>query len=240
MAGGTLSRMRNIVRAEIDDLLHQMENPKVMVRQMILDMEEALEEAVVAVGRAMVNEKLLERQLNARQEEAAHWQRKAEEAGEEDLARRALQQKVPVEAGDLEEALEESRKVTADLKQQLVRYKVKLDEARARQATLVLRRRVVQGAGAADRGRPVREAKAFARFDRFCQEVAQEETAAEVYKEMIGSKPALDEAFDRLEQKQRVEMCEGCTKANVLPYTSGVCKRNVVQAEDCQKKAVWK
>ena len=208
MAGGILSRMRDIARAEIDDLLRQMEDPKVMVRQMILDMEEALDEAVVAVGRGMANEKLLERRLKTRQEEAAHWQRKAEEAveaGEEDLARRALQQKVAAAAGDLESALEEARKVTADLKQQLVQYKVKLDEARARQAALVLRRRIVQGSGAVDRGRPAGEAEAFARFDRFCQEVAQEEAAAGVYEEMAGSKPALDEAFDRLEQKQRVE-----------------------------------
>ena len=47
---GTFSRISNVVRAEVNEVLNQVEDPKKMVRQMIRDMEDALDDAVVAVG----------------------------------------------------------------------------------------------------------------------------------------------------------------------------------------------
>ena len=210
MAKGALSRVADIIKADIDDLLSRMEDPGKLIWQMILEMEEAVEEAVATVGRAIGNEKLLERRLREVQAAEEAWEMKAAqavEAGEDDLARQALHQKATAmgAAQDLEAALEEARQVTAQLKQQLAQFKSKLDEARARQRTLVARCRVAQGRRGVVRHPVGVRTDVFERFEGFCQEVAGEEAAAEVYEEVAGSNPMLDEAFEKLEQKKRVE-----------------------------------
>ena len=198
---GTFSRISNVVRAEVDDVLNKIEDPKKMVRQMVLDMEDALDDAVVAVAQAMANEKLLARRIAQKREESALWARKAADvmdAGEEELARKALFQKVAVDeaVNTLQKARGEAEEVTATLKQRLAELKAKLASARARQSTLAIRKQVV-----------VQEMRQDARveaYDRFVRDVAREEATAEIYAEMAGD-AQLEEEFDQLERKQRVE-----------------------------------
>ena len=198
---GAISRISNVVRAEVDDVLNKIEDPKKMVRQMVRDMEDALDDAVVAVAQAMASEKLLARRIAQKREESALWARKAEDAvdvGEEELARKALFQKVAVDeaVNTLQKAHEEAEEVTATLKQRLAELKAKLASARARQSTLAIRRQVV-----------VQEMRQDARveaYDRFVRDVAREEATAEIYAEMVDD-AQLQEEFDQLERKQRVE-----------------------------------
>ena len=197
---GAISRISNVVRAEVDEVLNQVEDPKKMVRQMIRDMEDALDDAVVAVAQAMANEKLLARRIAQKREESALWTRKAEaamDAGEEELARKALFQKVAVDeaANTLQKAREEAEEVTAMLKQRLAELKAKLASARARQSTLAIRRQVVQ---------ELRQDARVEAYDRFVRDVAHEEATAEIYAEMADD-AQLQEEFDQLERKQRVE-----------------------------------
>ena len=199
---GAISRISNVVRAEVDDVLNKIEDPKKMVRQMVRDMEDALDDAVVAVAQAMASEKLLARRIAQKREESALWARKAADAvdvGEEELARKALFQKVAVDeaVNTLQKAREEAEEVTATLKQRLAELKAKLASARARQSTLAIRRQVVQ---------EMRQDARVEAYDRFVRDVAREEATAEIYAEMAESSDAqLQEAFDQLERKQRVE-----------------------------------
>lgn len=198
---GAFSRISNVVRAEVDDVLDKIEDPKKMVRQMVLDMEDALDDAVVAVAQAMANEKLLARRIAQKREESALWARKAEDVmdvGEEELARKALFQKVAVDeaVNALQKARDEAEEVTATLKQRLAELKAKLASARTRQSSLAIRRQVV-----------VQEMRQDARveaYDRFVRDVAREEATAEIYAEMVDN-AQLEEEFDQLERKQRVE-----------------------------------
>lgn len=197
---GTFSRISNVVRAEVDDVLNKIEDPKKMVRQMVLDMEDALDDAVVAVAQAMANEKLLARRIAQKREESALWARKAADAmdaGEEELARKALFQKVAVDeaVNTLQKAREEAEEVTATLKQRLAELKAKLASARAQQSTLAIRRQVVQ---------EMRQDARVEAYDRFVRDVAREEATAEIYAEMMDD-AQLQEEFDQLERKQRVE-----------------------------------
>ena len=206
MARGTLTRVADIIRADIDDLVSRIEDPTKLVRQMILEMEDAVDEAVAAVGNAIANERLLERRTRERKAEAQIWEEKAAQAldaGEEDLARRALERKVTILTGveEMDSALEEARQITTQLKQQLVQFRQKLEEARSRQRSLVARHRAAQ-----DPGRPMTPStEAFDRYDRMCQEVERREAAAEVFEEMAGSSPGLEADFARLEKRKRVE-----------------------------------
>ena len=198
---GTFSRISNVVRAEVDDVLNKIEDPKKMVRQMVLDMEDALDDAVVAVAQAMASEKLLARRIAQKREESALWARKAEDAmdaGEEELARKALFQKVAVDeaVNTLQKARDEAEEVTAMLKQRLAELKAKLASARAQQSTLAIRKQMV-----------VQEMRQDARveaYDRFVRDVAREEATAEIYAEMADD-AQLEEEFEQLERKQQVE-----------------------------------
>lgn len=218
MARGILSRMANVIKVEVDDALQKLEDPKKMVRQMILDMEQALEEAVVAVGRSVANEKLLERQIKEKREEEDLWERKAEGAvavGEDALARQALKQKVEAagQAADLEKALAEAREVSATLKTQLTRFKAKLASAKSRGASLAMKRGAGQR-GESATGQGMMRLEAFDRFDQFCQDITRDEVAAEVYEEILGEKkPAVDDAFEKLEQKKRIDDALAALKA---------------------------
>ena len=198
---GAISRISNVVRAEVDDVLNKIEDPKKMVRQMVRDMEDALDDAVVAVAQAMASEKLLARRIAQKREESALWTRKAEDAmdaGEEELARKALFQKVAVDeaVNTLQKAREEAEEVTATLKQRLAELKAKLASARAQQSTLAIRKQVVV--------QEMRQDARVAAYDRFVRDVAREEATAEVYAEMADD-AQLQEEFDQLERKQRVE-----------------------------------
>lgn len=197
---GAFSRISNVVRAEVDDVLNKIEDPKKMVRQIVLDMEDALDDAVVAVAQAMANEKLLARRIAQKREESALWARKAEDvmaAGEEELARKALFQKVAVDeaVNTLQEARAEAEEMTATLKQRLAELKAKLASARARQSTLAIRRQVAQ---------EMQQDARVEAYDRFVRDVAREEATAEIYAEMADD-AQLQEAFDQLERKQRVK-----------------------------------
>ena len=207
---GAFSRISNVVRAEVDDVLNKIEDPKKMVRQMVLDMEDALDDAVVAVAQAMANEKLLARRIAQKREESALWARKAEDAmdaGEEELARKALFQKVAIDeaVNTLQEARAEAEEMTATLKQRLAELKAKLASARARQSTLAIRRQVAQ---------EMQQDARVEAYDRFVRDVAREEATAEIYAEMADD-AQLQEAFDQLERKQRVKAEMQALKENV-------------------------
>ena len=204
---GALSRMANVVRAEVNEVLNRIEDPKKMVRQMIWDMQAEVDDALAAVAHAIANERVLDRRLAQKREEAALWTRKAEaavDAGEEELARKALVQKVAAdEAIDaLQKARAEAEVATQTLKDRAADLKAKLATARTQQGVLALRMR----ASRARRDVAMADVQARSRYDEFVDEVTRDEVAAEVYAEMAASDDGqLKEEFDRLEQKQRVE-----------------------------------
>jgi phage shock protein A len=210
MAAGTLSRVANIIRADMDDLLCRMEDPDKMARLMMTEMENAVNDAVAAVADAMAGQRLLERRVKARRADAAGWDGTAERAvsrGDDDLARLALERKAAIEAEaeGLEKALDEAGKVTAQLERQCARLKDRFQEARARQRTLVARSRAA-GSCVSAAGSPARiREEAFERFDAFCQRVDHEEAAAEVYEEIAGNTPDVDDRLEKMARKERID-----------------------------------
>ena len=208
MARGIFYRMADIVKANVNDLVTRAEDPEKMIRQMILEMEEAVNKATASVGTAVANEKRLERQYLEKQDQIEAWQKKAVlavEAGEDDLARRALERKAATQEAthDLEAALEESQKTSSQLKQQLTQLKAKLDEARTRQGALVARRRAAEARKQIAKGLSGVGDDAFSSFERFRQRIESEE--AEAHQEMASDDPSLEEEFSKLERKSTVE-----------------------------------
>ena len=80
MARNALLRIGNIVRAEVEDVLGRLENPRKLVNQMLIDMDHAFDQAGGEVSRAIANEKIIERRLRKAESEVSRLNKEAEDA----------------------------------------------------------------------------------------------------------------------------------------------------------------
>jgi phage shock protein A len=141
---GIFSRTRDIIAANVTDLLDKAEDPAKMIRMIILEMEETLVEVRASAARTIADQKEMRRQISKLEQVQASWIDKAELAmskGREDLAKAALVEKqkaadlaeqLSQDIGDLDQALKASEGDIAKLQ-------AKLREARARQNSIVTR-----------------------------------------------------------------------------------------------------
>ena len=141
---GIFSRTRDIIAANVTDLLDKAEDPAKMIRMIILEMEETLVEVRASAARTIADQKELRRQITKLDAVQANWLEKAELAlskDREDLAKAALTEKQ--KAADLAEQLnEEIALLDESLKASegdIAKLQAKLREARARQNSIVTR-----------------------------------------------------------------------------------------------------
>jgi len=141
---GIFSRTRDIIAANVTDLLDRAEDPAKMIRMIIMEMEETLVEVRASAARTIADQKEMRRQIAKLDTVQANWLEKAELAlskGREDLAKAALVEKqkaadLGVQLNDEIVLLDESLKASeADI----AKLQNKLREARARQNSIVTR-----------------------------------------------------------------------------------------------------
>ena len=90
MVKSTIDRIAGIVKSNVNELLDQIENPEKMVRQMIRDMDEAVDAAVATMCTAVANQRRLEREHANNTAKAGEFQQKANRAvasGDDELGR---------------------------------------------------------------------------------------------------------------------------------------------------------
>ncbi|WP_347717417.1 phage shock protein PspA [Sphingomonas sp.] len=141
---GIFSRTRDIVAANMTELLDRAEDPARMIRMIILEMEETLVEVRASAARSIADSKEMRRAINRLDELQGSWTEKAELAlskDREDLARAALGERQ--KAADMAEGL---RAEISVIEQTLKGYEAdiaklqgKLREARARQNAIASR-----------------------------------------------------------------------------------------------------
>ena len=128
-------------------MLDRVEDPVRMVDQIVRDVEDSVDQAITALGRAKADERRCEREVQRNIEAIRGWWTKAEKAvraGDEKFARLVLEQKVRLEQihTRLESALAESRETVGRLRVQVGELRDKLGEVRTRREKLVVRHRV--------------------------------------------------------------------------------------------------
>ncbi|MBN98138.1 MAG: phage shock protein A [Gemmatimonadetes bacterium] len=210
MGKGVFSRMTDILKSNINEVLDRAEDPEKMIRQMVREMEEAVSKATASVGTAVANQKRLERQYKEKEDQVGEWQGKAEravEAGEDDLARRALERKGLLQeaARELKPALEESQQAANQLRLQLRELKTKLEEARTRQGTLVARHRAAEARKRLAQSISGLGSDAFSSFERFEQKIESSEAEADAHSEIAGDFENIEKDMHQLEQGKEVE-----------------------------------
>jgi phage shock protein A len=192
---GIFQRFSDIVSANLNEMVEHFENPEQMLKQAIREMESSITSATGETAKALANEKLLRRELETNQSQAARWLKRAETAvssGDDDLARKALSRKAEHEklVDALEDQLKSAVSASSSLKRQLEGMKVKLAEAKRSLATLSARSRAAEfrrkletvGAGVCTD----LDKDAFAKFDRLRSRVEQAEAEAEAMAELRG------------------------------------------------------
>lgn len=140
------SRLSDIINSNISALLDKAENPEKMIRMVIQEMEDTLVEVRSSTARVMAEKKTLARRLDQLRAQAEDWEYKAELAlskDREDLARAALLEKAALQTRveTTEADLFKLDETLDKLDGEISLLQDKLNDARARQKTIVMRTR---------------------------------------------------------------------------------------------------
>ena len=206
---GVFSRFGDIVNANINAVLEKAEDPEKIIRLMIQEMEDTLVEIRSAAAKCIADRKELRRHAEYLEREKSEWERRAELAlrrEREDLARAALTEKQAIddqtgklvlEAEVLDSQLE---KFTADISQ----LQGKLDDAKLRQRSIVIRHQTAQSQLSARRHiHSDRIDEMLFRFESAERRIDKVESQAEAV--AIGRNRTLASEIADLETDDRVE-----------------------------------
>ncbi len=209
---GIFKRISDILSANINHLLDKAEDPEKMIKQVINEMYEKIQEARTATAQAIAAEKQLKKELDVNQQQVEEWRTKAMqtvEAGDDDLARKALSRKKEHEhiVAGLQTQWESSHAAAENLKVQFQALQAKLAEAKRKQSALIARQR------AAEAQRDIQKTlsnvdidkSAFDKFDRMEEKVEQMEAEAQAMTELATEDASLEKEFQDIGDKEEIE-----------------------------------
>lgn len=141
---GIFSRTRDIIAANVTDLLDRAEDPAKMIRMIIMEMEETLVEVRASAARTIADQKEMRRTIMKLEQAQVTWGEKAELAlskDREDLAKAALaeKQKMSATAAQLQAETDLLDDQLAHYETDIQKLEAKLREARTRQSGLLSR-----------------------------------------------------------------------------------------------------
>jgi phage shock protein A len=209
---GVFSRLSDILKSNINDLLDKAEDPEKMVKQIIIDMQKELTIATQNLGKAKASERLAQKKMDDAVKVAAGWEAKAKAAlsqGNQDLAKQALAKKVRAdeEVATYTEMYESISTQTDAIEDQVEVLKAKLDEAKSRQAMLIARSQMADTKKALAKSQGGFDgASALEKFDRMEEKIQRKEAEADAFAEIGGGGDAdLIESFDQIEKDAKVD-----------------------------------
>jgi len=207
---GIIERIKDLLKANINDLIDKSEDPEKMLKQIIIDMEESLDQAVQGLAQTMASEKQMARQEENATAQSADWEARAKLAlanGNQDLAREALANKLKSDGNVKQYATMHAtlESQTQTMRSQVEELKAKIDEARSKQAVLSARaqmadtqKKFATSMGGTD------SKSAFAKMDKMEQKIERKEAEAQAYTE-IASAPAAGDPFKKMEEDSAVD-----------------------------------
>ncbi|MFD1788812.1 phage shock protein PspA [Sphingomonas floccifaciens] len=216
---GIFSRTRDIIAANVTDLLDKAEDPAKMVRMIISEMEDTLVEVRASAARTIADQKEMRRHIMKLEGLQASWTEKAELAlskDREDLAKAALLERQ--KAADMCDQLNAEISVLDDALRayevDIAKLQKKLSEARARQNSVETR---LESANNRFRLRDMyagpKTAEAFSRFDILERRVDEAEGRADAAG--LGAVRTLEDEFADLRSSDKVDAELAALKARL-------------------------
>lgn len=183
-------RSGRVVRGQMNKGMDKIEDAtfEATLKQTVRDMKAELNNVVRSSADAMSNHNRLEAEHSKYAKQSQEWHeraKKALEAGNEDLARKALAKKSEADSqvASMQDAVDKARQTKDMLKSRVNELKRKIEEAERNAGTLIARKNAAKaqkkvsqalaGVGEAD--------NAFAAIKTFEESVAREEASAQAY-----------------------------------------------------------
>jgi phage shock protein A len=201
---GIFSRTRDIIAANVTDILDKAEDPAKMVRMIILEMEETLVEVRASAARTIADQKEMRRSITKLEHLQEGWKEKAELALSKD--REDLEKQ---KAGDMADRLNGEIAVLdeslAGYEHDISKLQGKLREARSRQTSISARLESAENRiKLRDLYDGERVQDAFERFEMLERRVDMAEGRADAMS--LGSQPkTLEEEINELETSDKIE-----------------------------------
>ncbi|MGP4075706.1 PspA/IM30 family protein [Halobacillus sp. K22] len=204
-------RVKTVVGSELNSMLDKAEDPVKMLDQFMRDMENDIREAESAVAKQIANEKMLKRKYDDAQAIVDKRMQQAEqaiEAGNEDLARRALEDKKnhQDQADQLKASWERAQTDSSNLRQKLDEMKKEYQEMKLKKDSLKARAESAKTRTKMNRtmsnigGDESRQG-----FERMEEKVMQHEAEAETSEDMSSESRSLDDEFEDLNNNDSVD-----------------------------------
>lgn len=211
---GIFTRIGDLLKSNVNDLIDKAEDPEKMVKQIIIDMQKELNNSTQALGKAMAAERTAKNQYDSAAAKSADWENKAKaalSAGNEELAKKALAEKVKADknTNQYKEMYDNISAQTATVREQVETLKSKLEEAKSRQAMLIARsqmadtqKSIAKSSGGFD------SSSASEKFDRMEEKIMTKEAEAQAFSEIASentqaNNDTLNE-FEKLETDSKV------------------------------------
>ena len=211
---GFLSRLAQLIKSNLNDLINKSEDPEKMLNQVIIDMSQQLIEAKKQVAVAIADEKRLHKQFGSEAKKSQDWENKAMLAvrsGDDELAKEALLRKKEHDAiaAQYQEQWARQKALTDQLKTALKALNAKIGEAQRKKNVLIARKRRAEAMKSIqDTMSGLSDASAFETFDRMAEQIdqmeAEAEAGAEVAEQYTGD--ILKHRFSELEATAGAEL----------------------------------
>jgi phage shock protein A len=222
---GIFSRTRDIIAANVTDLLDKAEDPAKMIRMIIMEMEETLVEVRASAARTIADQKEMRRQIAKLDRVQDSWVEKAELAlskGREDLAKAALFEKQ--KAADMADQLKAEIEVLDDglraSEADIAKLQGKLREARTRQNAIMARMENAQNrARMREMYAGPKVEDAFSRFDVLERRADLAEGQADALS-LGGGPKSLDDEIAELRNSDKVDAELEALKASLARRTN--------------------
>lgn len=197
---GILSRINRVIKSNVNELVDRMSDPAKEIDLLIIDMEKGLKEARDEVISASASSKRSAIEAGRIDEQVEKWHRRAEQAvraGDDELAREALSQKMQLdsELASVQRAINEQESHVAALKSSLKQLESRLKDVKLRKNSLKQRARAAK-----DGQKGLKGAKAFDNFDRLEQKIEAMEEATDFSSSLDQRDAQVDAKFAQLEQ----------------------------------------
>ncbi len=204
---GIFSRLAQLIKSNINDLIAKAEDPEKMLNQVVIEMTEQLANAKKQVAVSIADAHRLGKQYENEAQQAKEWERKAMmavRAGNDELAKEALARKREHDnlAQQLQDQWEKQKAAVEQLKTALRMLNNKIEEAKRKKNVLIARKKRAEAQKAIHETMSgLKNASAFETFDRMAGKIEQMEAEADASAEMAEeySGDQLAHKFDKLE-----------------------------------------
>jgi phage shock protein A len=205
---GIFSRLAQLIKSNLNDLISRSEDPEKMLNQVVLDMNNQLVEAKKQVAASIADEKRLAKQFDQEAANAQEWERKAMlalRAGNEPLAKEALARKREYDelTATLKDQWTKQKTAVEQLKKALRLLNDKIEEAKRKRNVLIARKKRAEAQRAIQETMSgLRDQSAFETFDRMSQKIDQIEAEAEAESDLAEeyTGDTLSSQFQQLER----------------------------------------